>query len=235
MVVWGFALLLPDGTLGGQLSCFAGWFFLGQLLSRRPGIVRRLTRPLPAVIFGVLGLAFAIYGIDGPPQLEYRAEFVVFALMGILALIAGVAALPQGRLRGLRLIGRTSMIWYVVHVPAVLVWADAGLLPLAILGAVIAYRALGHTIAGPSVVMRSGLMTRTTTALQRNAVSAIEIRESLLQRRLGLRTIATMTAAGDGAYESPDMAADTAVDFANSASAGLLDPFLVDDRPEPDS
>ncbi|WP_186304343.1 acyltransferase [Kocuria palustris] len=120
-VMWGASLLLPDGSLPGQLTYFAGWFFLGQLLSRHPEVLRRLTRPVPAGFFAVIGLGFAAYGIDGPPELEYRAEFAVFALMGILALIAGIAALPQERLSAVRAIGRTSMIWYVAHVPILLV------------------------------------------------------------------------------------------------------------------
>lgn len=121
LTAWVASLLLPDGSLAGQLTYFAGWFFLGQLLSRHPETFRRLTRPLPAMVFAVLSLGFAVYGIDGPPHLEYRAEFTVFALMGILALISAVAALPQDRLHGVQAIGRTSMIWYVAHVPILLV------------------------------------------------------------------------------------------------------------------
>lgn len=132
------------------------------------------------------------------------ATVTTAAVTGVLAWLALTDVLPPG-----------------------VVWVGAGLLPLAVLAAVVAYRALGHTIAGPYVVMRSGLFSRKTTALQRTAVSTIEIRESLLQRRLGLQTVATMTAAGDGAYEAPDVSGSTAVDFANTASAGLLEPFLV--------
>lgn len=120
-VVWAVSLLLPDGSLAGQLTYFAGWFFLGQLLSRHPGTLTRLTQPLPAALLAVPAAAFAIWGIDGPPELEYRAEFAPFALAGIIALIAGIAALPQDRLSTLRGIGRTSMIWYAAHVPLLLV------------------------------------------------------------------------------------------------------------------
>lgn len=115
--------------------------------------------------------------------------------------------------------------------PGWLVWLGAGLLPIAVLGAVIAYRALGHAIDGEYVVFRSGLVSRTTVALRRDAVSTVALRESLLQRRLGLQTVAAMTAAGDGVYEAPDVAAPKAAELANSASNGLLEPFLVPGRP----
>ena len=106
-------------------------------------------------------------------------------------------------------------------------WAAAALLPLAIAGAVIAFRALGHTIAGDYLVVRSGLLSRATSALQRTSVSTIAVSESLLQRRLGLRSVSAMTAAGYGAYDAPDVLAREAFEFANEASAGLLEPFLV--------
>ncbi len=108
---------------------------------------------------------------------------------------------------------------------------------LALGGAVVAYRALGHAIVGDHLVVRSGLMSRATTVLRRDAVSTIALRESVLQRRLGLRTVSAMTAAGWGVYEAPDVAADEALVLAVRAAPGLLDPFLVRDdavpRPAP--
>ncbi|QJW38004.1 PH domain-containing protein [Cellulosimicrobium protaetiae] len=110
-------------------------------------------------------------------------------------------------------------------------WA-AGLWVLALGGAVVAYRALGHAIVGDHLVVRSGLMSRATTVLRRDAVSTIALRESVLQRRLGLKTVSAMTAAGWGIYQAPDVAADEALAFAVEAAPGLLDPFLVPDAPE---
>ena len=105
-------------------------------------------------------------------------------------------------------------------------WIPAACWPIALGGAVVAYRALGHVIAGPYVVLRSGLMNRSTEALQRNAVSTIAIRESLFQRRLGLRTVTTMSAAGYGSYAALDMDASQSLTFATQAAPGILDEFL---------
>jgi putative membrane protein len=102
-------------------------------------------------------------------------------------------------------------------------------LPVALWGAWVAYRALGHAINGAYLVVRSGLLSRSTAALQRKAVSTVAIRESVLQRRLGLKTVSAMTAAGWGIYEAPDVDAAEAVPFAMQAAPGLLEPFLVRD------
>ncbi|NEE02811.1 PH domain-containing protein [Phytoactinopolyspora halotolerans] len=124
------------------------------------------------------------------------------------------------------------VVWLVITdvLPAWTVWLGAAGWPVALLGAVVAYRALGHAVAGPYVVLRSGLISRSTVALQRSAVSTIALRQSLLQRRLGLMTVSAMTAAGWGGYQASDVDAGEAVEFATAAAPGLLEPFLVPNR-----
>lgn len=115
-------------------------------------------------------------------------------------------------------------------VPAWTPWAALGLWPVALLAALVAYRSLGHAIAGEFVVVRSGLLSRTTSALRRDAVSTIAVRQSVLQRRLRLATVSAMTAAGWSAYEAPDVPAEGAVGFAAAVAPGVLDEFL--ERPD---
>ncbi|MDZ5076601.1 PH domain-containing protein [Nesterenkonia sp. HG001] len=124
------------------------------------------------------------------------------------------------------------LIWLAVSdvLPYEVIWATAAFGPASLLAAVIAYRALGHTITDRYVITRSGLLSRATTVLQRSSVSTIVIRESLLQRRLNLRTVSTMTAAGQGGYDTPDIERRQSLEFAVQAAPGLLDPFLVPDR-----
>lgn len=116
-------------------------------------------------------------------------------------------------------------------VPTWVLWASFGLWPVALLAAVIAYRALGHAIAGEYLVVRSGLMSRTTSALRRDAVSTIAVSQSILQRRLGLCTVSAMTAAGWSGYDAPDVAAGEAVAFAAQAAPGLVDEFTAAPAP----
>ncbi len=101
------------------------------------------------------------------------------------------------------------------------------LLPFALGGAVVAYRALGHTVTGDHLVVRSGLVSRRTVALRGRAVVGWRIRQSVFQRRLGLATLTAATAAGTGQYEAVDLRAADAVDVAERAAPGLLTPFAA--------
>jgi len=108
-------------------------------------------------------------------------------------------------------------------------WYGMASWPVALLGGVISYHALGHAPAGDYVVVRSGTISRATTALQRSAVSTIVLRQSLFQQRLGLKTVGLATAAGWGGYYAIDLESDDALHFADDAAPGLLHPFLVTD------
>lgn len=115
------------------------------------------------------------------------------------------------------------------------VWpAGLGLAPITLALAVVAYRALGHTVVDGYLVTRSGAWSRSTAALQGRAVVGVTFRQSLLQRRLRLATVEVTTAAGLGAYTTPDVAAADAVDLADSAVPGLLAPFRATVPPPAD-
>lgn len=118
-------------------------------------------------------------------------------------------------------------------VPRWVLAAALGVWPVAVAGAIIAYRALGHGLAGDYLVVRSGLGARVTSAVRRDAVSTVAVRQSLLQRRLGLCTVSAMTAAGVGVYEALDVDAREAVDFARRAAPGIVDEFVVTGAEEP--
>lgn len=111
--------------------------------------------------------------------------------------------------------------------PGWVLWIVLGLWVFGLAGAVAAYFALGHAIRGDYVVMSSGMMSRNTSALRRDAVSTIAVQQSVLQRRLGLANVSAMTAAGWSTYVAPDMAADEAFGFALETAPGLFDPFVV--------
>ncbi|MET7751970.1 PH domain-containing protein [Micromonospora sp. NPDC005367] len=141
-----------------------------------------------------------------PAALRRRIGWAVLGTAGVVALIwlgGMVSALPD-------------RIWL----------AGLGLLPLAVGAAVIAYRSLGHGIVGDYLVVRSGLLSRSTTAVARPAVIGWRVRQSVLQRRLGLATLAATTAAGHGWYAAIDVPASTAIAFAEAAAPGLLTPIL---------
>ncbi|QNE78050.1 PH domain-containing protein [Streptomyces finlayi] len=99
-------------------------------------------------------------------------------------------------------------------------------LPLAVLLALDAYRALGHAVGGAYLVTRSGTVRRSTAALERAGVIGWTVRQSFFQRRSGLLSITATTAAGTGAYTAYDTDASEGLGFASEAVPGLLEPFL---------
>jgi putative membrane protein len=108
------------------------------------------------------------------------------------------------------------------------------LVPVGVLLALDAYRALGHTLTADYLVARSGTVRRATVALHRRAVVGWTVRQSAFQRRAGLVTVVGTTAAGSGAYAVRDAAQQDGLTLADAAVPGLLRPFLVGaDVPEP--
>ncbi|MEU9508714.1 PH domain-containing protein [Micromonospora sp. NPDC048170] len=101
------------------------------------------------------------------------------------------------------------------------------LAPLVLVAAVVAYRALGHTVSGDHLVVRSGLVSRATAALRGRAVIGWRVRQSVWQRRLGLATLTATTAAGHGRYAAIDVAAADVTALAEQVLPGLLAPFTV--------
>ncbi|MEV7908734.1 PH domain-containing protein [Streptomyces griseus] len=112
----------------------------------------------------------------------------------------------------------------------VLLWIALGCavvaVPVAVVLALDAYRALGHTLSGRYLVTRSGTVRRSTAALERAGVIGWTVKQSVFQRRAGLLTITATTAAGGGAYTAYDTDASEGLGFAAEAVPGLLEPFL---------
>lgn len=127
----------------------------------------------------------------------------------------------------LAVVGAVAVPVTTATIPLWTLWAAVGTWPVALAVAVVSYRALGHATTDDYLVVRSGTTSRTTSALRRDAVSTVAVRQSLLQRRLGLSTVSAMTAAGWCIYEATDVASSRAVALAADAAPGLLDDLLV--------
>ena len=182
-----------------------------------------LEQPAALLPRGPIGIAREVsdHVLGSPnPLAEPLARHPIAALRRRLGWATGLAA-------GLGLM----IVWPVWTgvAPGWVLWIVLGVWVFGLLGAVAAYVALGHDIRGQYVVVSSGMMSRNTSALRRDAVSTIAVSQSVLQRRLGLANVSAMTAAGWFTYTAPDMAADDAFGFAVQAAPGLFDPFVVRD------
>lgn len=149
------------------------------------------------------------------------------------------AAKRRRRLRGLAAAAGTGIAAAVVSAIAGAEGTAAGVplaigaaatviaLPVGLLLAADNYRALGNRLTARFLVARHGLLQRRTVALEREGIIGWTVRRTLFQRRAGLATLTATTAAGNGSYSAPDMAASDAVDLADRAVPDLLAPFLV--------
>lgn len=95
------------------------------------------------------------------------------------------------------------------------------LVPLTVPAAVVAYRSLGHGLAGRYLVVRRGVLRRRTVALQRRAVIGWTFEQSILQRWGGRMTVGVATAAGGRYYTAPDMSVEQALAFVAGATPEL--------------
>ncbi|MFY1687384.1 PH domain-containing protein [Plantactinospora sp. WMMB782] len=206
------------------------------ILPRGPvGVARRVAARVLDLDAGVN--PFAVPLRRHPPAALRRrlgwAVLVTLAVTGLLAWLGGTAqALPvwSGG-AGQALLGWSGGAGQAL--PAWVWLVGAGLLPVALGAAVVAWRALGHGIVGDHLVVRSGLVSRSTVALSRPAVIGWRLRQSLPQRRLGLATLVATTAAGHGRYAAVDVSARTVVGFAEQVVPGLLTPLVGDAPADP--
>ncbi|RZQ61155.1 PH domain-containing protein [Amycolatopsis suaedae] len=137
----------------------------------------------------------------------------------------------------------TRRLWWATWVPAavagILFWLGAidivpddiwviplWTWPLMWVLALVAYRALGHTLVGPYLVVRSGVTARATSVLLSRAVIGWRVRQTIFQRLRGRVTVGIPTAAGDRYYRAPDVSTKQALSFISGATPGLAAEFI---------
>ncbi|WP_283137222.1 PH domain-containing protein [Rhizohabitans arisaemae] len=126
-----------------------------------------------------------------------------------------------------------AALWIPV-VPAWAPYVTLALIAPALLLALDAYRSLGHRLSGGYLIARSGTFVRRKVSLRRTGIVGFTLKQSILQRRLGLLTVEATTAAGSGAYQVVDVAFDEGLALADRAVPGLLTPFIeYDNAPAP--
>jgi putative membrane protein len=132
-----------------------------------------------------------------------RATYEPLVLAGILYWLVATDALPE----------------WTWQVP---VW----FLPAAWALAVIDYFTLGHTLAGPYLVARSGAVGRATTALQCRAVAGWTLHQTIFQRIAKRMTVGVLTAAGHRHYRVPDAGVQQALALVSGATPAFTTAFI---------
>jgi putative membrane protein len=133
----------------------------------------------------------------------FRATYEPLILSGILAWLSWTGVGPQW------------MFWIPIYA-----------LPLAYGLAVLDYCTIGHTLVEPYLVVRSGAMTRATTALQTRAVAGWTMHQTFFQRWGNLATVEVLTAAGHRHYKVPDTSVEQALRLMKTATPDFLQDFI---------
>jgi putative membrane protein len=123
--------------------------------------------------------------------------------------------------------GAFVVLWWLANWPAWPWQAGLALFPVGALLAEDRHRSLGHALLGRRLVFRLGSLVRRRYLLSSDGVIGWVIHRSFFQRRSGLVSLTATTAAGRQHYTCPDLPVAEAVEFANAAVPGLLEPFLV--------
>jgi putative membrane protein len=88
------------------------------------------------------------------------------------------------------------------------------------------YRQLGHAADDVYLAVRSGSLRRRHIVIERRAVIAWQLRQTVFQRRLGLVTLVAAVGAGNGEVMAMDMAASDAVALARRITPDWVSPLV---------
>jgi putative membrane protein len=137
-----------------------------------------------------------------------RATYEPLIVAGILAWLGATNALPD-------------WTWRI----------PVALLPLTWALGVVDYRTLGHALAGPYLVVRSGAVGRSTLALQRRAVAGWTLHQTIFQRVGQRMTVGISTSAGARHYRAPDAGTQQALALISGATPAFTEEFIETVRP----
>lgn len=115
-------------------------------------------------------------------------------------------------------------VWWFASWPS---WTPlAVLVGLGLLNVVIAenaWRNLGHGLTQDHLVVQTGAIVRTRSALERAGIIGWVVHQSFFQRRLGLADLTATTAAGGERLVAPNIPLPMAAELADRATPGMLD------------
>ncbi len=124
-----------------------------------------------------------------------------------------------------------TLVAWVVGVPLEAVALGfAAVVVLAVVGlatGVASYRHLGHALTARHLVSGAGALQRSRTVLERDGIIGWVVRQSWIQRRVGLATLVATTAAGPESVVVVDLPLAQAIALADAATPGMLDEVLT--------
>jgi uncharacterized membrane protein YcfT len=148
------SMVFPDDTRTERFFFLFGFFLLGDLVTRHADTVQRwIVRPAAVAAAGVCAAALVLVALRQGEAARYQAEFTV-GVLAVILLLAYTAQAVSGSRAGAPLcyVGRSSLVVYVVHYPAVIVAVEAmdllgNFSPVTLFGAALAAGTLSGLVA----------------------------------------------------------------------------------------
>ncbi len=188
--------LVPRLLGGARLSPVMTGLSLQQMVTESATMLPATTRDVAVrvanVLLGRAVLDDALLPPGGPLRMHPPVALRRAVVRYLLATAAPAAVTVGGALAG-------WWPWWLLLLPAALA-------PLAVAAGVGYYRSLGHRLEGDLLYLRRGFFSRRTDVLQVRGINGARVRQSPLQRLLGLASIAVTTAAGEQGYVGVDLA-----------------------------
>lgn len=234
---WKFTLRRRDGSIVGERGLFTrrsvslerdrirGW-------ELREGLLQRTA--------GAAGLRALVTGLG---DVENRADLLPIAPRAEAVAAAGRAVGPfhtpllgHPRAARNRRLFRAIAPWLAGAIAAEVAglrWLAVAFLALAVIGVPLGldrYRSLGHAADDEWLSVRSGSLVRRQAVLERRAVVGWAVRQTWLQRRVGVMTLVAGVGAGSGGYAAVDVSAEEAARFAAAVAPSWVTGLLARDE-----
>ncbi|HEV7930824.1 MAG TPA: PH domain-containing protein [Actinomadura sp.] len=235
---WDFTLREADGVLVAERGLITrrsvslerrrvrGAELRDNPLERLAGVVR-----LRALVTG-LGDAAHRAELLPPSPREVAADVTARLLGGIPTPL--VAHPPAARTRRVVRAVAAPLAVAGMALAAGRPWVVYGCAVLAVLAVPLGldrYRQLAHADDEVRLTVRSGSLRRRQAVVEHRAVVGWRVRQTLLQRRLGLSTLVAAVGAGDGGCAAIDLAETDAIALAHRITPEWVDPFVYGGRP----
>ncbi|MBM1175542.1 acyltransferase family protein [Microvirga arabica] len=120
---FSLSLISPDGTKYMENYLYLmGFFFLGHYLSSRQMILSNFTSPRALIWAVPISIGFSLVSV-ATGGINYKVEYLIPALAGTIVLIALAQRISRtGWSEELNFIGRNSVVFFVIHYPAIYIF-----------------------------------------------------------------------------------------------------------------
>lgn len=119
VAAFGTASLFLDHLTEQKLTYFAVFFFLGNLMAHKPDLLARFTRGWVVKVMAVFAVGYGVLSSIEGLAIAYEVVWAPLSVAGIFTAIGITRRLAERgtKIGWLTMIGRNSLVYYVIHFP----------------------------------------------------------------------------------------------------------------------